>query len=584
MAKLSDFIRRQREAHAEFFGRTAPPEALRSGEAWRFAREHRDLNLAPTVREALVKYFGPPRNIERHLHASHGLSSQVCCLNFLAPLATQPELLARIVGAALGITGPRMLPVEEGPDGKPWFVGFEWTGLADYLGEWASGSATRGKYATSADAIVRFEAEGRTETLLIEWKYTEQYGGPIDPEGNETRIARYTGKTFAPEGPIRGDLDLKIEDFFWEPFYQLLRQQMLAWRMERARETGTERVRVLHISPGGNRDLHKVTAPSLREFGADAFEVFRSLLVDPDSFVSKSIEDVFGAAIRDAHDAEIAERWAGYLRERYSCILDASTTQPAKAASARTAILSRTLRIGTWNVEYAYPNRLEALRRVLRENPADIWVLTETHDDLAPPGCSFVVHSEPRPKNWSGIREGSRWVSIWSHQPIQRAIALPGADLERTVVAEIELSPSETMLVYGTVMPWKGDRGKFDWSEHRRIVPQQCAEWRVLCEQFPDASLCVAGDFNTDMGTGSYYGTREGIAALRDGLAQSDLFCATEPGRMPSGLLPYPPIDHIALPQSWRDRIAVVAAWPADRKVLSDHSGLVVEIAPTPTR
>jgi len=157
-----------------------------------------------------------------------------------------------------------------------------------------------------------------------------------------------------------------------------------------------------------------------------------------------------------------------------------------------------TVRIGTWNVEYAYPNRLDALRRVLTENAADIWVLTETHDDLVPPGCAHVAHSEPRPKNWSGIRDGSRWVSIWSRFPIAGIVRLPAADLERTVVARIELSPSETMFVYGTVMPWKGDRGKFDWSEHHRIVPEQCAEWRALRDQCPEATLCVAGDYNTD--------------------------------------------------------------------------------------
>lgn len=238
-----------------------------------------------------------------------------------------------------------------------------------------------------------------------------------------------------------------------------------------------------------------------------------------------------------------------------------------------------TVRIGIWNVEYAYPRRLDALRRVLADNPADIWVLTETHDDLAPSDCPFVVHSSPRPKNWSGIRPGSRWVSIWSRLPITQAVTLPGVDAERTVVAAVELPSSETIVVYGTVMPWKGDRGKFDWSEHHSVVPMQCAEWRALREKFPEAALCVAGDFNTDMGTGSYYGTREGIAMIRSGLADCGLACVTEPGCIPNGLLPYPPIDHIAVPHRWLDQTKVAAAWPADRTRLSDHSGMVVEIA-----
>lgn len=221
------------------------------------------------------------------------------------------------------------------------------------------------------------------------------------------------------------------------------------------------------------------------------------------------------------------------------------------------------MRIGTWNVEYAYPKRLAALEAVLRKQRADIWILTETHDDLAPPGCEHVVHSAPRPKNWSGIRPGSRWVSIWSAFPVTEHINLENGDAERTVTALLDIGGGESMAVYGTVMPWKGDRGKFDWSEHHRVIPQQCAEWRVLRDRYPSAAICVAGDYNTDMGTGRYYGTREGISAIEAGLCDCGLYCVSAPSAMPTGLLEYPPIDHIALPASWRERTRVVAAWPA---------------------
>ena len=94
-----------------------------------------------------------------------------------------------------------------------------------------------------------------------------------------------------------------------------------------------------------------------------------------------------------------------------------------------------------------------------------------------------------------------------------------------------------------------------------------------------DAAFCIAGDYNTDLGTGAYYGTKAGIAALRSGLEDCDLFCATAPEVFPPGRLPYPPIDHIALPAPWKDRTEVVAAWPADKANLSDHSGIVVAVA-----
>jgi hypothetical protein len=212
-----------------------------------------------------------------------------------------------------------MLSVEDGLDGQPFYVGFEWIGGDNYLGEWpADGKAKRGAHVTSPDAFVRFEYQGRVQGLLIEWKYTEKYGQPLDPSGNDERKRRYKDKIFAPNGPIKADLGLKIEEFFWEPFYQMLRQQMLAWRMERAREDGAERVSVLHISPSANVQLHKVTAPALAHFGTDAFDVFRGLLLQPENFVSRTVEQVFWPIIEANHSDTETATWGRYLRNRYS--------------------------------------------------------------------------------------------------------------------------------------------------------------------------------------------------------------------------------------------------------------------------
>jgi hypothetical protein len=131
-------------------------------------------------------------------------------------------------------------------------------------------------------------------------------------------MARYGEKAFHPAGPIRSHLGLKLEDFFWEPFYQLLRQQMLAWQMEKC--TG-ERTRVLHISPRENLALHKITSNAFREINGvaynDAFEAFKATLVGPKDgvarFTSVYTEDVFGPLLRDAAD----DPWASYLADRY---------------------------------------------------------------------------------------------------------------------------------------------------------------------------------------------------------------------------------------------------------------------------
>ena len=323
----TEFINKQRKAQIDFFARAGLAANTRSGVQYRLEQGRRDLNLSPVVREQMQSYFGPPRNIVWHTHADHGLSSQVCCLNFLGPLATQPNLLAEIIGNALNISSPQMLPIEEGPDGQPWFVGFEWTGDADHLSEWAKGAkkATRGANATSADAIVRFKCGGKIETLLIEWKYTEGYKNHrLNAKGNITRAARYGDKAFAPYGPIRSDLGLGITDFLYEPFYQLMRQQTLAWRMYQAQENNADRVRVLHISPMGNRALHSVTSPALKRFGDDAFEVFHALLVNGDDFVSRNTTDMFGKFVYAMNQEPSTLAWSEYIRDRYGSLFEAA--------------------------------------------------------------------------------------------------------------------------------------------------------------------------------------------------------------------------------------------------------------------
>lgn len=249
------------------------------------------------------------------------------------------------------------------------------------------------------------------------------------------------------------------------------------------------------------------------------------------------------------------------------------------------------VRIGTWNVEYADRSATNRRRgQIMRDHPADIWVLTETHDDLHPGEGFEPVHSAQRPFYGNRVKEGSRWVSIWSRFPILERVIVTGGDRERTVAALIAAPPGP-LIVYGTVLPWNGDMGRLGespgasgWSEFYRVVPQQIEEWKAIRARLPEAALCVAGDFNTDMGTGGYYGTRKGIKMLLEGLAEVSAFCATGPDRQHNTSLEYPPIDHIALPLAWAGATRIAAAWEgrSGSPRLSDHSGMVVETEGVP--
>lgn len=325
------FVAHERARQSAFFEAYLPGEGGFEGIAYRLAPANRLSNLNPEIRNIGARYFSD-NAIAWHQHAAHGLSSQVCCLNFLMPLATRPETLARLVQQAIGGDLPEMLEVEKGPDGEPWFVGFEWIGRKDYLNEWPrTGSPKRGANVTSADAIVRFRQAGRVETLLIEWKYTESYGAPPEPKREAERLRRYQNIAFAPFGPLRSNADLKLPDLFWEPFYQLFRQQMLASRMQAAKEDGTERVRVLHIAPAGNRRLARVTPPALRALGDNAFTVYRALLADPDDFISRPTDKLFRPLIADLPQDD---SWANYLSKRYAFLADTVAPSPSEMTPA----------------------------------------------------------------------------------------------------------------------------------------------------------------------------------------------------------------------------------------------------------
>jgi hypothetical protein len=80
------------------------------------------------------------------------------------------------------------------------------------------------------------------------------------------------------------------------------------------------------------------------------------------------------------------------------------------------------------------------------------------------------------------------------------------------------------------------------------------------------------------LGAGPYH-TKQGDAALNAGLAACNAFCATEKSRFRPELFPHPPpVDHIVLPKSYGSLALVVASWPADKKNLSDHGGVIVEV------
>jgi hypothetical protein len=237
-------------------------------------------------------------------------------VNFLFPFVDRPDQLAR----ALLPVFPEireMLPIESG------YVEFEWIGLENYLDEKAPRGAqrTRGANCTSADAAVLFLREdGKRQFVLIEWKYTESYGGtPLQVAKSGTDRTRIYEKLFRRDDcPLDKDLLPSFASLFYEPFYQFMRQQFLAHQMELAREKGADIVSVLHIAPACNKDFGRVTSPELEALGDSALGIWQRLVRPSNRFVSVRTEELFGHLSAD--DLPGMAEWLDYLHARYPWI------------------------------------------------------------------------------------------------------------------------------------------------------------------------------------------------------------------------------------------------------------------------
>ena len=151
-----------------------------------------------------------------------------------------------------------MLEIEPGR-----YLTFEYIGPTDYFNEGAGKPRVRGTKCTSVDAAFLYRTSaGTTELALVEWKYTEKYTTTRKPNPgyDKTRIKRYGADYTDPAGPLRSEL-IDIEWMLDEPFYQLMRQQLLAWRLENDRAEGADVVRVLHVLPPDNRGLPGLAGP-----------------------------------------------------------------------------------------------------------------------------------------------------------------------------------------------------------------------------------------------------------------------------------------------------------------------------------
>lgn len=268
---------------------TLPDEARHDDKApYYLPRRFAKNNLLPEVRETALSLFkdvgipwhqGTDGGPTRHLR-----SSQVQCANALGQMVTDPARIVAAFGSALDIAEVRDFgDIDPSEQGR--YLTFEFNGAKDYLNE---SRRLRGAQTTSVDAAFAYRTtDGRNALALVEWKYTETY--PAADRKAEAKLKertrRYGDLLDADKSPI--DLEgVELADLFHEPIYQLVRQQLLAARIEEDPDAAAELVRVVHLlSPRNEAYQRSYIAPGLRSRGPDVGTVWQSLLRSPDRFV-----------------------------------------------------------------------------------------------------------------------------------------------------------------------------------------------------------------------------------------------------------------------------------------------------------
>lgn len=246
--------------------------------------------------------------------------------------------------------------------------------------------------------------------------------------------------------------------------------------------------------------------------------------------------------------------------------------------------MQETLKVANWNIQRTTKRqqRVAKLQSHMAAVNADIWILTETHEDVGPGNDFFSCFSaEPdRPS-----KTGERWIGIFARWPMTSLVEYV-SDSPRCAAAAIPDSSFGELVVYGTVLPWTNA-----WHEiigasgqaFEAALSLQFEDWQRLAKRFPKATLIVAGDFNQDLAKMHYYGSRKKRHLLERALDGAGLIPLTAGTNDPIARdsPPYACIDHICISRDRGWELASTNRWPdaaAPVKNISDHFGVHVEL------
>ena len=279
-----------------------PGNGIFFGKEREFVLNDPTLNLWEGIREDALQYFKrnkiPWWQGKKDDPTGHLLSSQVACVNHLYFLRQRKELATAVLtGIDNEVT--EALIVDDG------YVEFEFIGCKQYLEE---KSWTRGTNCTSIDAVmVGKNSIGEKVFFLIEWKYTEYYQSESKYIPERAKV--YDKLITDSDSPFK---EMEVEAFYYEPFYQLMRQTLLAWKLIENNDHCCSDYHNVHVIPDENEELlQNITSPYLK--GDNISEAWKSTLKNPNKYLTISPQDFLSPCAKIVDSQSLLS----YLEKRY---------------------------------------------------------------------------------------------------------------------------------------------------------------------------------------------------------------------------------------------------------------------------
>ncbi len=252
-------------------------------------------NLYPDIRNAVEQYFNENNITWWHGNKPTGniLSSQIACLNHLFPIRSDKAAILQILNS-LTPNEPftDLIPLGcdsvKGVADEHSYISFEVTSSQKLGGERCR---KRGSNCTSIDAAcMAQQANGTPFLIFIEWKYVECYYTKNVGDGTSGLLRNDSYDALLRCCPyFKPEFTNQPSDIFYhEPFYQLMRQTLLA-NQYITKNNPSMHFWHLHGIPSGNYSL----LGDYKYSGHNLHDTWKNMLTNPNAYTIVSPSTLF---------------------------------------------------------------------------------------------------------------------------------------------------------------------------------------------------------------------------------------------------------------------------------------------------